>query len=95
MKKMKNGILKTLAAIAGTMFVLSVCAMTDTQSFVPEIVSFISLAYLILFGYANGIFKEPEVPVKNEKGIEEPASPSVFRKDYQESEHTDKRNIAG
>ena len=68
MKKMKNGILKTLAAIAGTMFVLSVCAMTDTQSFVPEIVSFISLAYLILFGYANGIFKEPEVPVKNEKG---------------------------
>ena len=52
---MKNKILKATAYIMGAAFFVSGISL-DTNSIIPYIICGASLAWLVLFAYANGFF---------------------------------------
>lgn len=52
---MKNKILKAIAYIVGTLWIISACAI-DSESWIPTIVCAVCTAYLALFSYANDRF---------------------------------------
>ena len=54
---MKNKILKAIAYIAGTLWIISACAI-DSESWIPTIVCAVCTAYLALFSYANNWFED-------------------------------------
>lgn len=56
--KKKRIVVKTVAAISGTLLVLSVCAL-DSASWVPTIVCFLSMGVLALCGRKLGWMEMP------------------------------------
>jgi hypothetical protein len=54
---MKNKVLKAIAYIVGTLWIISACAI-DSESWIPTIVCVICTVYLALFSYANNWFED-------------------------------------
>ena len=54
---MKNKVLKAIAYIVGTLWIISACAI-DSESWIPTIVCAVRTAYLALFSYANNWFED-------------------------------------
>ena len=54
---MKNKVLKAIAYIVGTLWIISACAI-DSESWIPTIVCAVCTAYLALFSYANNWFED-------------------------------------
>jgi hypothetical protein len=53
--KMKRAVLKTSVWVAGIAFMFSIC-MVDSESWIPVIVCYLSLGWLMLMAWANGYF---------------------------------------
>lgn len=53
-KKLHNIVLKTTTVIAAILFMLSICAL-DSNSCVPFVSGMISLSWIALIAYANGL----------------------------------------
>lgn len=56
-RRIRQAVLRFLAYINGTLFVISACAI-DSESLVPFITCCITMAFLFLYGFANGWFEE-------------------------------------
>lgn len=56
---MKNKVLKAIAYIVGTLWIISACEI-DSESWIPTIVCVCAVctAYLALFSYANNWFED-------------------------------------
>lgn len=53
---MKNKILKAIAYVVGTVWIISACEI-DSESWIPTIVCAVCTAYLALFSYANDFWE--------------------------------------
>lgn len=56
-EKIKNCILKGTAMLASVTFIMSACCL-DSESWLPFILCMVSMTWLAVFAYANGLMND-------------------------------------